>query len=472
MTAFGRKCLPRYAYKEAKSSGDGVDRIHGGSQLKPEPDDDAPVEVNENDRDAARRGLARNWPDLEPSGPKYVGLHEALAKFHHLFGADSFELRYNLRPPKDRTEEWTKQFMHGQITVSELRARFKADAQRPIDLEMLTAFCDAYQDNLAHYSGVLQNAVPKPSEAGTSAWRAKEKAIDEHIAVLGGKLPLWRENLETVFEFLEELRITSGAGLIRLGEYEGTSAHWLAQLLFTRMTQAWRSCRDVSKRSHRDPRYTYAAKAIDLFSESWLASFPTPQSLSERLREEFILARAALMRNVVAAPAHPATASDPAAVSSSGERSIDNESRELMLIGDMFSLVGNAGHIFRPNANSDWGIDGEIEFKDAGQASGRRLYVQLKSGDSHLVRRSGDGEEVFTAKNKRHMEYWVQQAYPVMLVIRQSSGLIRWMDVSAYLKEHGQTNRQIIFRGEPVTADTIQKHAAKWLASNDESSST
>ena len=56
------------------------------------------------------------------------------------------------------------------------------------------------------------------------------------------------------------------------------------------------------------------------------------------------------------------------------------------------STVGEAGHIFRPVANSDWGIDGEIEFKnDKGEASGERLYLQLKSGHSYLHRRKADG---------------------------------------------------------------------------------
>ena len=37
---------------------------------------------------------------------------------------------------------------------------------------------------------------------------------------------------------------------------------------------------------------------------------------------------------------------------------------------------------------SDHGIDMEIEFKDdAGEATGRKLYLQLKSGDSHLHER-------------------------------------------------------------------------------------
>lgn len=61
--------------------------------------------------------------------------------------------------------------------------------------------------------------------------------------------------------------------------------------------------------------------------------------------------------------------------------SLDNESRELILLGHAYSIAGEAGQIFRQTSNSDWGIDGEIEFKDfEGRASGRRVYLQLKSG--------------------------------------------------------------------------------------------
>ena len=407
--------------------------------------DDTPFAVDENDRNAARQALARNWPDLDPTCPKYTAMIETLAESHHLSGAENFELRYNLRPPRDRTERWTQQFMHEEITEAEFRARLKADAERPIDLEMLTAVHDAFQSQLSHYSGVLQKAVLKPSEAGTATWREKGQAIDEHIAALRGKLPLWRENLETVFEFLEELRITSGAGLLKAGEFEATSAHWLAQLIFTRLMEAWRSCTEVSERSHHNPRYLYAARAIDLFQHSWLPIFPPPQNISERLREEFILAHAALRQATSASP--DATSHSPAGAFGA-EQAIDNESHELVLIGDMFSIVGQAGHIFRLVPNSDWGIDGEIEFKDdAMLASGGRLYVQLKSGDSHLVRRRDDGEEVFTVKKLRHLEYWKQQAYPVMLVIRQSSGLIRWMNVSDYLRQHASLSSSDHFSG-------------------------
>lgn len=136
---------------------------------------------------------------------------------------------------------------------------------------------------------------------------------------------------------------------------------------------------------------------------------------------------------------------------------LDKESLELILVGHAFAIAAEAGQIFRPTPNSDWGIDGEIEFKDhRGQASGRRVYLQLKSGDSHLSRRKGSGKEVFTIKNPRHATYWREHAYPVMLVIRTSDGVIRWMNVTDYLKERGPGRvGSIVFEGESFTASNV-----------------
>jgi hypothetical protein len=421
--------------------------------------------ADEADWEAARRALARNWLNVEPSSVRYTDLLKGLAECHRRFGSDKFELRYNLRPPKNRVEEWTRDCFQGVLSEAELAARLKADAERPIDLEMLTSFHDAYDRQVVHYSAVLQKAVVTPSEAVALDWKVREQEIDAHIVALDGRLPLWRENLETAFDFLDELRVASRAGLVRLGEFEATSAHWLSALVFRRMTEAWRSCKDISERSHRSRRYLYAARTIDLFQKHWSARFPTPQSLSERLREEFILARTALNSRASVASTTPTEVSDASAAAQVANNLVDNESRELVLLGEMYALVGRAGHIYRLTPNSDWGIDGEIEFKDSeGHASGRRVYVQLKSGDSHLVRRARDGEEVHSVKNLRHLQYWAQQAYPVFLVIRQSNGLIRWMDVSAYLKLNGQSNRKIIFRGELLTVNAVKALADISLA--------
>ncbi len=147
--------------------------------------------------------------------------------------------------------------------------------------------------------------------------------------------------------------------------------------------------------------------------------------------------------------------------------SIDNESRELILVGHTYAIAGEAGQIYRQYANSDHGIDGEIEFKDdTGRASGQRLYLQLKSGDSYLYKRQSEGTEIFQVKNERHSEYWQKQAYPVMLVIRTSDGSIRWMDVSDYLKNKsvlGEKIKRIVFDGEPFTALNLRKYREKML---------
>lgn len=140
---------------------------------------------------------------------------------------------------------------------------------------------------------------------------------------------------------------------------------------------------------------------------------------------------------------------------------LDNESRELILVGHAYAIAGEAGQIYRQYTNSDHGIDGEIEFKDySGRATGKRLYLQLKSGDSYLHKRKADEAEVFTIKKTRWADYWQQQAYPVMLVIRTSDGKIRWMNVSAYLERHGAEGKQvkqIVFEGEDFTAPNLQK---------------
>jgi WD40 repeat protein/GTPase SAR1 family protein/DNA-directed RNA polymerase subunit RPC12/RpoP len=152
------------------------------------------------------------------------------------------------------------------------------------------------------------------------------------------------------------------------------------------------------------------------------------------------------------------------AMEEQARRAIDNESRELILVGHAFAIAGEAGQIFRPVANSDWGIDGEIEFKDDnGNASGRRVYLQLKSGDSYLESRK-DGREVFRIKHARHAEYWQAHEYPVMLVIRTSDGVTRWMNVSDYLRRHGRATKQIIFEGEPFTALSLVRLRDRVLA--------
>ena len=152
------------------------------------------------------------------------------------------------------------------------------------------------------------------------------------------------------------------------------------------------------------------------------------------------------------------------AMDEAATRELDTQVLEQILIGHMMAIAGEANQIFRRVTMFDHGIDGEVEFKDNdGKASGKRITIQLKSGNSYLRTRKGDGSEVFDVSNDRHLEYWISQPVDVYLVIRQTDELsgqqvIRWMNVTRYLKARkDRKSRQIILavtihseRGRPA----------------------
>jgi hypothetical protein len=74
-----------------------------------------------------------------------------------------------------------------------------------------------------------------------------------------------------------------------------------------------------------------------------------------------------------------------------------------------------------------------------------------------LTTRKRDGTEGFLIKNEDWAEYWRQQAYPVLLVIRTSDGEIRWMDVSEYLKRAKRLVKQIVFDGERFDVMSVRR---------------
>jgi small GTP-binding protein len=139
---------------------------------------------------------------------------------------------------------------------------------------------------------------------------------------------------------------------------------------------------------------------------------------------------------------------------------LDSESKERALVGDVISTVALAGQISRELTVSDHGIDMEIEFKsDAGRATARKLYLQLKSGDSYLRERATDGAEIFQIRDDRHARYWMDQAFPVLLVIRTSDGEVRWMEVRDYLRRAARTGetKHIVFDGERFDVMSVRR---------------
>jgi WD40 repeat protein len=156
------------------------------------------------------------------------------------------------------------------------------------------------------------------------------------------------------------------------------------------------------------------------------------------------------------------------AMDATATRELDTQALEQILIGHMMAIAGEANQIFRLVAMAKHGIDGEVEFKDNdGKASGKRIYVQLKSENYYLRkwshRRNADGFEVFDVKEDRLLESWISHPADVYLVIRQmdeTSGgqIIRWMNVTRYLKERkDKQSRQILFAGEKLDMEAVWK---------------
>jgi small GTP-binding protein len=148
---------------------------------------------------------------------------------------------------------------------------------------------------------------------------------------------------------------------------------------------------------------------------------------------------------------------------------LDNESKERALVGEVISTVALAGQLCREFTVSDHGIDMEIEFKnDSGEATGKKLYLQLKSGDSYLRERKGDGAEIFAIKDERHARYWMAQAFPVLLVIRTSDGEVRWMEVRDWLQRAGGEGRSLVkhidFNGERFDVMSVRRWRDRVLA--------
>jgi len=245
--------------------------------------------------DAAERALALCCPGLSSSSAEYGARLKSLAEFHAKFGRDRFELFFGLRQPRTKEEEWARDCQHGKITLEELGRRLKQDAERPLDLEMLTTFHEHCNRNIAHYSSLIRAAADALRPQCTlPEIETNERTIAQHVKAMTAKFPLWSDNLKTVFSFLEEMRVRSRLGLVKVGEFEGTSAHWITMLVVERAVQAWQNCTEIAHRSQTDASYLYSTTASALFFKTCLPELPKPQSLLEHCREEFLYAKEAL----------------------------------------------------------------------------------------------------------------------------------------------------------------------------------
>ncbi len=148
---------------------------------------------------------------------------------------------------------------------------------------------------------------------------------------------------------------------------------------------------------------------------------------------------------------------------------LSNQSKERALVGEVISTVALADQISREFNVSDQGIDMEIEFTDdAHQATGAKLYLQLKSVIPTCA--SARATALFRIKDERHACYCMAQAFPVLLVIRNADGEVRWMEVRELLKRESDNGKKpvnpIIFAGERFDVMSVRRWRDKVLSSS------
>jgi hypothetical protein len=231
-------------------------------------------------------------PSLGTETEEYKRLVRYMAERRARMGADDFDLMYGLRKPRNAREKaMVDYFIWGKITMAELRT-----AMRDLfDEERIHIFFDSYEKRIQSYSRMLQTVVEiATDERAPNCWRKREPEVDGHVEAMREKMHLWKEEIETAFEFLTELRTERSTEPVRCGDYSAESAHALAVRVMTHAAQSWRTSKEIAKRSRTEAGYSYATTASSLFYKTSLPGLPLP----DNLRSLMVLERAAALKAI------------------------------------------------------------------------------------------------------------------------------------------------------------------------------
>lgn len=148
----------------------------------------------------------------------------------------------------------------------------------------------------------------------------------------------------------------------------------------------------------------------------------------------------------------------------------ESQARESALTGKAMVVIAQADQRCIPLPADQYALDMEVEFRDdKGRLTGRRIALQLKSGDSHLRRRQSDGVEIFKISKADFARYWRDYPVPVFLLVASAGGTVRWMEIRGYLATEfartGQESKQIIFSGTEFSRESLLEWREKILRS-------
>lgn len=193
--------------------------------------------------------------------------------------------------------------VEGRITLEQLEEQFKADAERPIDLEMFRVFSDTLRERLVHYTVMVRtvcliviNLQRSSGSMRIGRWLRREREVDECVSQLETAMPLWVEQLRTVDDFLTEMRAEAGNGPLRCKGISAASAHSLAFMAMDNAAQVWRHCKAVVQQERLRHRHIITTCASEIFLERCCDTLPMAKDLEPELQLERAAALAELRK--------------------------------------------------------------------------------------------------------------------------------------------------------------------------------
>jgi len=102
---------------------------------------------------------------------------------------------------------------------------------------------------------------------------------------------------------------------------------------------------------------------------------------------------------------------------------------------------------------ADVGIDGQIEYVNSeGNATGRMIAVQIKSGPSYL---KGDAENWVFYPEEKHRFYWERFPLPVLIILHDpDSGKSYWLDIRHELRTASSEDKAVPIPKSNILQDT------------------
>lgn len=237
----------------------------------------------EQDFEAAREVLSR-VPDAPQEGTaEYDKMLRNHAEFRASIGADRFDLLMGRREPCSSAERLHVQAFRESWDDERFKTTLFELINRPVDDEMLETYFEHMSTELETYIVIVKSVLNALNSGFEEDRSEARRTIDKAVEKLRKKAPLFKQELETLSDFLA--RAMETRELVTLGVWKASSAHMLATFVMNFVADEWERAEELSYRESRDP--------LEIFNERCIRTdvLPIPRDLDSLLHIERVRAR-------------------------------------------------------------------------------------------------------------------------------------------------------------------------------------